>query len=277
MARAALNIGVRELAAAADLSPNTIARLERGETLHRRTLAHVQGALEARGVAFLTPEVGGVWPGPVVAYAPGRRLTGRARLLSDLWGLPNFNRDASAVFNSLLDILEAYLDIIRNENRDPDPWERDNLNYAVNALAKSDVFSAYTGIIVGIAPPDNQSRDYRHPDDDAETCRDLTMDYFRRAVGYLRSNGYTERYQATVTPEKVTGPASPAIIAPMDEIPSLPVAPKGWLEALAESDADLAAGRIVPGEVVLRDLKDSLARLEAKAADRSARKGPRRR
>src|SRR5580658_10121700 len=59
MARAALNIGVRELAAAADLSPNTIARLERGETLHRRTLAHVQGALEARGVALLTLQVAG--------------------------------------------------------------------------------------------------------------------------------------------------------------------------------------------------------------------------
>jgi len=41
--------------------------------------------------------------------------------------------------------------------------------------------------------------------------------------------------------------------------------PAGWLEALAESDADLAAGRIVPGETVLRDLKESLARIEARA------------
>ncbi len=50
----------------------------------------------------------------------------------------------------------------------------------------------------------------------------------------------------------------------MDE--NVPTVPTEWLEALAESDADLAAGRIVRGEVVLRDLKDSLARLEAKAA-----------
>jgi transcriptional regulator with XRE-family HTH domain len=277
MARAALNIGVRELAAAADLSPNTIARLERGETLHRRTLAHVQGALEAQGVAFLTSEVGGAWPGPVVAYAPGRRLTGRARLFSNLWSLPNFHRDAPTVFNSLLDILESYLDIIRHENREPDPWEREQLNYAVNALNKSDVFSAYSGIICGIAPPDNQSRDYRHPDDDADTYKDLTMAYFRRAVGYLRSSGYTERYPATVTSERVTGHVNPAIISPMDDIPTPPVAPEGWLEALAASDADLAAGRIVPGEVVLRDLKDSLARLEAKAADPVARRAARRR
>ena len=53
--------------------------------------------------------------------------------------------------------------------------------------------------------------------------------------------------------------------------------PAAWLEALAESDADMAAGRIVSGDVVLRDLKDSLARLEAKAATRPARKDTRHR
>lgn len=45
-------------------------------------------------------------------------------------------------------------------------------------------------------------------------------------------------------------------------------APAEWLEALARSEADLAAGRIVPGEVVHRELQDSIARLEAKAATR---------
>jgi hypothetical protein len=35
--------------------------------------------------------------------------------------------------------------------------------------------------------------------------------------------------------------------------------------------ADLAAGRMVPGDVVMRDLRDCLARLEAKAAARLAR------
>ncbi len=58
---------------------------------------------------------------------------------------------------------------------------------------------------------------------------------------------------------------------------NLPTAPTEWLEALAESDADVAAGRIVRGEVVLRDLKDSLARLEAKAAAGPTRKETRRR
>ena len=40
----------------------------------------------------------------------------------------------------------------------------------------------------------------------------------------------------------------------MDDTPTPPIAHADWLEALAESDADLAAGRIVSGEAVLRDL-----------------------
>lgn len=49
--------------------------------------------------------------------------------------------------------------------------------------------------------------------------------------------------------------------------------PAEWLQVLAESEADLAAGRIVPGETVLQDLRDSLARLEAQAATQRRRAG----
>jgi len=63
----------------------------------------------------------------------------------------------------------------------------------------------------------------------------------------------------------------------MNDTPTLPVAPAGWLEALAESDADLAAGRIVSGDEVMRDLRESLARLEAKATARKPGKDTRRR
>jgi hypothetical protein len=52
----------------------------------------------------------------------------------------------------------------------------------------------------------------------------------------------------------------------MDDHPTPVIAPAGWLDILAESEADLAAGRIVSGEEVMRDLRDSLARLEAKAS-----------
>jgi hypothetical protein len=41
------------------------------------------------------------------------------------------------------------------------------------------------------------------------------------------------------------------------------------MEVLAESEADVAAGRVVPGEVVRRLFRDSLARLEAKEAAQS--------
>ena len=60
MARAATGLGVRELAQAAKVSPNTITRLERGETLHQRTLAAIQRALEAAGVEFINGNQPGV-------------------------------------------------------------------------------------------------------------------------------------------------------------------------------------------------------------------------
>jgi predicted transcriptional regulator len=58
MARVALGLGVRELAEAAQVSPDTIARLERGEELKPRTVSAVQSALETAGVEFI-PENGG--------------------------------------------------------------------------------------------------------------------------------------------------------------------------------------------------------------------------
>ena len=53
MARAALQFGVRELAHAARVSTNTIARLERGERLYPQTLAKIRAACERAGVEFL--------------------------------------------------------------------------------------------------------------------------------------------------------------------------------------------------------------------------------
>jgi transcriptional regulator with XRE-family HTH domain len=58
MARAALNLGVRELATAASVSTNTITRLERGESLYPRDRRRHPNRLEAAGVEFI-PENGG--------------------------------------------------------------------------------------------------------------------------------------------------------------------------------------------------------------------------
>lgn len=53
MARAALGLGVRELASLADVSPDTVARFERGDELRDRTIAAMQMALEKAGVVFV--------------------------------------------------------------------------------------------------------------------------------------------------------------------------------------------------------------------------------
>ena len=58
MARAATGLGIRDLAKAAGVSPDTIARLERGEELKPATVASIRAALEAAGVEFI-PENGG--------------------------------------------------------------------------------------------------------------------------------------------------------------------------------------------------------------------------
>lgn len=58
MARAATGLGVRELAKLADVSPDTVARLERGDELRTTTVDAIRTALEAAGVEFI-PENGG--------------------------------------------------------------------------------------------------------------------------------------------------------------------------------------------------------------------------
>ena len=60
MARAAVGWGVRELASAAKVSPDTVARLERSETLAPRTLGAIRSALEAAGVEFTNDDAPGV-------------------------------------------------------------------------------------------------------------------------------------------------------------------------------------------------------------------------
>ncbi|PDS85439.1 transcriptional regulator [Rhizobium sp. L18] len=53
MARVALGLGVRELAALAKVAPATISRLEAGEELKERTIDDIQSALETAGIIFI--------------------------------------------------------------------------------------------------------------------------------------------------------------------------------------------------------------------------------
>jgi transcriptional regulator with XRE-family HTH domain len=61
MARAAIEMGVRQLAEAAKVSTNTITRFEGGELLRERTVDAIRAALEAAGVIFV--EENGEGPG----------------------------------------------------------------------------------------------------------------------------------------------------------------------------------------------------------------------
>ncbi|MEM9309683.1 MAG: helix-turn-helix transcriptional regulator [Pseudomonadota bacterium] len=59
MARAATGLGVRDLAKLAEVSPDTIARLERGEELKPATVEAIRSALENAGVEFIAENGGG--------------------------------------------------------------------------------------------------------------------------------------------------------------------------------------------------------------------------
>jgi transcriptional regulator with XRE-family HTH domain len=60
MARAALGWGVKELASAAKVSIDTVARFERGDALKERTVEAIQLAFEARGIQFFDENGGGL-------------------------------------------------------------------------------------------------------------------------------------------------------------------------------------------------------------------------
>lgn len=60
MARAALGWGTRELARIAAVSPDTVARLERGEQLRASTIENLRLAFEAAGIEFISENGGGV-------------------------------------------------------------------------------------------------------------------------------------------------------------------------------------------------------------------------
>jgi transcriptional regulator with XRE-family HTH domain len=74
MARAALGMGVRELAAAAKVSIDTVARFERGDELKERTIDALRLALEKAGVEFTN----GGQPGVRLTKAAAARITGSA-------------------------------------------------------------------------------------------------------------------------------------------------------------------------------------------------------
>jgi transcriptional regulator with XRE-family HTH domain len=60
MARAALKLGIRDVARLAIVAPSTVSRLEAGEKLNPRTVEAIRRALEAAGVEFTDGDAPGV-------------------------------------------------------------------------------------------------------------------------------------------------------------------------------------------------------------------------
>jgi transcriptional regulator with XRE-family HTH domain len=60
MARAALQLEIRDVAKLAKVAPSTISRLEAGETLQPRTVEAIRRALEKAGVEFTNGNKPGV-------------------------------------------------------------------------------------------------------------------------------------------------------------------------------------------------------------------------
>lgn len=59
LARAALGLGIRQLADMADVAPSTIVRFEAGGATQRRTVDHLRAIVESRGVIFIDADEGG--------------------------------------------------------------------------------------------------------------------------------------------------------------------------------------------------------------------------
>jgi len=229
MARAALEIGVRDLAQLADVSPNTIARLERGEALHQRTQSFIRGALEAEGIGFIEPRAYSLSGGAGVRLGDGARSR-YADLFESLWTLPDFRQEPAAAIAALTDIFALYLDIIQDEHREPDVWERLDLSAALAALAASNPHMAFACLRRGITPPDNQSKDYPIPDADAASSEAYDLAHFRRGLAKLRS---TAAAPATGGSTELTGDGFSALGFLSSEIDSFRTAIREWTPARA--------------------------------------------
>ena len=76
-------------------------------------------------------------------------------------------------------------------------------------------------------------------------------------MNYIRAGAACQDYAGT--------PGLVRLLFPrMDDTPTSASAPAGWLEALAESEAQLAAGQVVDGDEVMREPDEYIAQLEAR-------------
>lgn len=170
--RKALHISQTTAAASLGMSRRAYQALETGETpIDTRTdyasqwiAAHVELVIGADG--------------------PKAQL---AELLDDLRNLPNRRREPAAAYNALLKCIDRYLDIMEMENRQPDVWERLDLNDCLNALSRADLFGATEYLRHAITPLDDRSGAYPIPTEHIEATAGLDVAYFRRCSSAMRN------------------------------------------------------------------------------------------
>jgi transcriptional regulator with XRE-family HTH domain len=191
VARAALKLDVRGFAQLADVSPNTISRLERGEKMQRRTLSYLKGIFEAQGISFVdagAPSFGG----GVGIRLNGERKSLYGRMFEVMAEVPDARSNPTGAFDSIVRSIEMYLDIISDEEREPDDWEKLDLSGAINALSRSDLATAASFLWRGITPPDNQSTEYPRPK--APPLKELGLGGLKQRLAAAKKRGFTNRF-----------------------------------------------------------------------------------
>ncbi len=194
MARAALNLGVRELAELADVSPNTVSRLERGERMHPRTLEYLRGVLEVSGIIFVDAAELSAWGGEGVRHYDTANVTTRmARIIQAFQTLRDIRKNPAETYETLVDIFEQIIEMLRTDDREPDDWESDHLNWAATALNASTLPFATNELWLAIHPPDDRDDDYPTSNAASNEVQNCSLAYFESAVRALRARGYIPR------------------------------------------------------------------------------------
>ena len=141
MARAALKLGVRELAQTAQVSTNTITRFENEEPLRSRTINAIQGALEQYGVIFTDGDANGL-PGVRLETwysAIFREVSKKGLTPPRLIGIFDETIQLESTFNSR----KILIDIDRKAFNEKTGFLLDDRNTKQEILANMSSFSAF--------------------------------------------------------------------------------------------------------------------------------------
>ena len=163
--------------------------------MHPRTRAHIRGVFEAEGIIFIDPSAMSAWGDAGVRLSGDSSKSPMGKLFDAIWALPDTKFMAERAYGAVLNILDQYLDILQNEHREPDVWERINLCDALRMLDHGEVQYAVSDFETAITPPDNQSKVYLIPTGEAAKVANLDAAWFRKAVAELRGRGYQRSHQ----------------------------------------------------------------------------------